>query len=77
MDIFVKGERIYAIRPRRFRFPNELVREIQKDPLHYGVSKGLVNEIAKAKVFYGEDSVFSDSLPVYTKHLNRKFFFGL
>ncbi|MEM0438270.1 MAG: CCA tRNA nucleotidyltransferase [Candidatus Micrarchaeia archaeon] len=76
-DIFVKDERMCAVRPRKFTDALTLAHTLQKDPGHYGVSKGLENEIRSAKVFLGEDAVSESSREVFSKHLNRRFFLGL
>jgi len=77
MDIFVKDERMCAIRPRKFVTSKELAEEIVKNPEKYGVSKGLANELASAEIFLNSNAVFEESLLVFTKHFNRKFYLGL
>ena len=77
VDIFVKDERMWAVRKRRFSNIVQLVEDIQKRPLHHGVSKGIMQEISTANVYTGEDSIFDESRKVYTMHLNRKFFLGI
>ncbi len=77
LDIFVKDERVCAVRKRKLCTAHELADAIQKDPLKYGVSKGLREEVSTAKVFFGSDALFEDSRAVFTKHFNRKFYLGL
>lgn len=77
VDLFVKESRMWAVRKRKFSRVMQLVNDIQKNPLSYGVSKGIVKEISTASVYVGDDSIFDESRKVYTMHLNRKFFLGL
>ncbi|MEM3364095.1 MAG: CCA tRNA nucleotidyltransferase [Candidatus Micrarchaeia archaeon] len=76
-DIFVKDERMCAVRKRKFTTVLQLVADIQARPHHYGVSKGIAKEVSSARVYAGDDSIFQESRKVYTMHLNRKFFLGL
>lgn len=77
VDIFVCEERLCAIRNRKFPKINLLVKDILSNPVKHGISKGLLEQFRKSKVFYGNDCITDSSREVFTKHLNRKFFLGL
>jgi tRNA nucleotidyltransferase (CCA-adding enzyme) len=77
VDLFVKDERMWAVRKRKYSSVLKLVEDIQKNPPAHGVSKGIMKEISAANIYTGDDSIFEGSRKVYTMHLNRKFFLGL
>ncbi len=77
VDLFVCGERLCAVRKRKFSDVKQLVKDIQANPIKHGISKGLLKEIKSSSVFYGKDCIFASSADVFTKHLNRRFFLGL
>ncbi len=77
VDLFVKDERMWAVRKRKYSSVLQLVEDIRKNPLCHGVSKGIMKEISTANIYTSDDSIFEDSRKVYTMHLNRKFFLGL
>ncbi len=77
VDLFVKDERLWAVRKRKIVTAMDLIADVQGDPLKHGVSKGLLEEIKHAKIFENESAISENTRMVFTKHLNRKFYLGL
>ncbi len=77
VDVFVRDERLWAIRKRKFVHAREVIEDIKRNPIKHGVSKGLVKAVQNCRIFEGEDAVMDRSKWVFTKHLNQKFLLGL